>query len=119
MTKKFDPAIIDSATPSGGLQPYDFMRPMPEDGKEPPQGAREPTPPRPRLAAPTQAQAKSSDPEQLPMPPSRETLVRVQLGARVSPELAQRAKRFQHEKNVSLQDLAEYALDEWLTRRGF
>ncbi len=111
--KKFDPSVISNATPAGGLPPFDFMRPMEDTVEKPTSPAKAEQVPAPPPVAPAQAAGD------LPIPPSRETQIRVLIGARVAPEVAKRVKRFAQDKNVDIQDVAQYALDEWLTRRGY
>src|SRR5882672_2020090 len=99
--KKFDPSVIAGATPSGSLAPLDFMRPMEAEATI--NQARETTAHEP-AKAPTPL-AATPEVEDLPMPPSRQTQLRVLLAARVTPELAERVERFHRDKNVDKQDI--------------
>src|SRR5690349_13588037 len=108
-------------SPSGGLPPLDFMRPLDgptEQAVEVP-GAANPAPH-------TQAAKPKSKPirprrepqaTDLPMPPSRMTEVRVQLNAKLQPELIDRLRDFALAHRVDIQDVVGYSIDEFLKRR--
>jgi hypothetical protein len=110
-------------SPSGGLAPLDFMRPLdeaaPEESiNEPSTSATGEQPPvtKPRLkpTRPTHSQKPGSE---LPMPPSRQTEVRVQLNAKLPPELVDRLRDFALSHRVDIQDVVSYSIDEFLKRR--
>jgi hypothetical protein len=51
------------------------------------------------------------------MPPSRQTEVRVQLNAKLQPELIDRLRDFALAHRVDIQDVVGYSIDEFLKRR--
>jgi len=57
-------------------------------------------------------------PEDVPMPPRRTVRPRVQLNVRLDAELHERFRTFCRIHEVTLQDAAEMAVDEFLRRRG-
>lgn len=62
---------------------------------------------------------KKAKAEDLPMPPSRRSPVKVQFNQRLEPGLANRIRAFIDDLGADVQDTAELAWDEFLGRRGY
>ena len=121
---KFDPNTIAARRPAGGLEPLDFMRPMPESSNEQPSEG-EPTTtkatvkPQPvRKAKPTAPTRPVAGADVLPMPPARQPQVRVNVNARLKLELNERLRGFVQARRANMQDTIEMAIEEFLARRG-
>ncbi len=109
--RKFNPQVLQDMSPSGGLQPFDFMRPLDELAKK---SASAPTTSvsdeQPKVARPRPARPRDQASETaLPMPPSRRTEVRVQLNAKLPPELVDRLRDFALAHRVDIQDVVGYS----------
>lgn len=117
---KFNPEVIKQISTSGGLQPVDFMRPVSEqkpltqDTPPPKQSKLSPKPVEPKA----EAKKQKGEPQQLSLPPARKTEAKVLLPIRVKPETAERVRHFARDNDLYLQDIAEYALIEFLESRG-
>ena len=110
---KFDPSRIKDRTPSGGLEPLDFMRPMESEKKQETGPKPKATPP-PAKGPKTRSAAAA---EELPMPPARRTEARVMLVCRVTPALDKRLRKFCQAHDASMQDTVTLAIGEFLERR--
>ncbi|SRR5258708_25128829 len=117
---KFDPSIVTSREPSAGLTPVDFMRPMAQargDGQPAAEVAASPKPPKKtKRSAVPEAAAPGAD--VLPMPPTRQPQMRVNVNVRLLPEMNDRLRRFVQDHKANMQDTVELAIDEFLTRRA-
>jgi hypothetical protein len=117
---KFNPQVLSDMSPSGGLPPLDFMRPLDEPTEPSTEASvaadqgNTSAKPKPKPVRQPRQEPQATD---LPMPPSRKTEVRVQLNARVEPELMDRLRGFALAHRVDIQDVIGYSLDEFLKRR--
>jgi hypothetical protein len=66
---KFDPSIVESKTPSSGLKPFDYMRPMADDHSELVQTAPEPSKAPAAGAVRPPSASQREDARYLPVPP--------------------------------------------------
>ncbi len=73
---------------------------------------------KPSVEMPAAPVARPAMTSQFPMPPSHDSEARIQFNARLQPELVERVRLFAAQHRVTVQDVAEYAMDEFLKQRG-
>jgi hypothetical protein len=110
---KFDPSLIQDRSPSGGLEPLDFMRPMSKEKQAP-----KPKSPTPSTASKRKVSRADTPASDLPMPPARRAEARIMLVCRVTPDLDKRLRQFCQAHNASMQDTVTLAINEFLERRA-
>lgn len=117
---KFDPNTIARREPSTSLKPYDFMRPMADaqsDSRPATPVAASPKPPK-RPKRPPASVPAAPGTDVLPMPPTRQPQMRVNVNVRLLPEMNDRLRHFVQAHTANMQDTVELAIDEFLSRRG-
>jgi hypothetical protein len=112
------PALVARPEPLAGPDPAPGTERTAPATPEPLSAAASAEPSPPPEAAEPAANTPAPD-NDLPMPPTRHSEIRVQFNTKLRPAVIERTKGFADRYHANIQDIVEQALDEYMTRRGW